>query len=54
VDSLGFDVCWATTDVSALEGQGVVCRLRHFIGVSIPARGFMDVQTQVLGGVDVV
>jgi hypothetical protein len=31
-----------------------VCLLRHFINVYVPVNGFMDVQTQVLGGVDVV
>jgi hypothetical protein len=42
---LGFDVCWATAEVSAREGDGVVCLLRHFIDVVVPAKGFMDVQT---------
>jgi hypothetical protein len=27
--------------------------LSHFINVYVPAKGFMDVQTQVLVGVDV-
>jgi hypothetical protein len=31
-----------------------VCLLSHFIDVYVQAKGFMDVQTQVLGGVDVV
>jgi hypothetical protein len=51
---LGFDVCFATTDVSAREGQGVVCLLSHFIDVYVPAKGFMDVKTQIIGGVDIV
>jgi hypothetical protein len=51
--ALGFDVCWSTTDVSAREGQGVVCLLSHFIDVYVRAKVFKDVQTQVLGGVDV-
>jgi hypothetical protein len=51
---LGFDVWWATTEVSACKGQGFVCRLRHLIDVFVPAKGFMDVQIQVLGGIDVV
>jgi hypothetical protein len=42
------------TDVSVGEGQGFVCLLGHFINVYVPAKGYMDVQTQVLGGVDVV
>jgi hypothetical protein len=51
---LGFDVCWATTDVSTLEGQSVVRFLRLFIDVIDPAEGFVDVQTQIPGGFDVV
>jgi hypothetical protein len=52
---LGFDVCWPTTNVSASrDGQGVVCLLSHFINVYVQAKGFMDVQIQALGGVDVV
>jgi hypothetical protein len=51
---LDFDVCWSTTDVSARERQGVVCLLSHFINVYVLVKGFMDVQTQKLGGVDVV
>jgi hypothetical protein len=31
-----------------------VCLLSYFINVYVQAKGFMDVQTQVLGGVDVV
>jgi hypothetical protein len=31
-----------------------VCLLSHFINVYVPAKGFMDVQTLILGGVDVV
>jgi hypothetical protein len=31
-----------------------VCLLSHFINVYVPAKGFMDVQTQVLDGVYVV
>jgi hypothetical protein len=49
---LGFDVCLPTTDVFVEEGQGVVWLLSHFIYVYIPAKGYMDVQTQVLGGVE--
>jgi hypothetical protein len=30
-----------------------VCLLSHFIKVHFPAKGFIDVQTQVLGGVDI-
>jgi hypothetical protein len=32
-------------DVSAKEGQGVVCLLRHFVDVIVPAEGFVYVQT---------
>jgi hypothetical protein len=42
---LGVDVCWATAEVSAREGEGVVCLLRHFIDVVAPADGFIDGQT---------
>jgi hypothetical protein len=42
---LGFDVCWATAEVSAREGGGVVCLLGYFIDLVAPAKGFMDVQT---------
>jgi hypothetical protein len=41
---LGFDVCWATAEVSAGEGEGVVCLLRQYFDVLVPAEGFMDVQ----------
>jgi hypothetical protein len=44
----------AKADVSARGTQGVVCLRRHFIDVVVPAEGYMEVQTQVLGGVDVV
>jgi hypothetical protein len=50
---LDFDVCREVADVSAREG-GVVCLLCHFIDLVVPAEGFMDVQTKVLGRVDVV
>ena len=39
--ALVFDVCWPTTDVSAWEGQGVVCLLSHFINVNVQAKGFI-------------
>jgi hypothetical protein len=31
-----------------------VCLPSHFSNVYVPAKGFMDVQTQILGGVAVV
>ena len=31
-----------------------MCLLSHFINVNVQAKGFMDVQTQILGGVAVV
>jgi hypothetical protein len=52
--ALGLDVCWATADVSAWKGEGVVHFLHHFTDVVIPAEGFVVDQTQVLGGVDIV
>jgi hypothetical protein len=50
----GFDVCWAASEVSTREGEGVVCLLSHFIDVVVPSEGFMDVQTYVFGGVEFV
>jgi hypothetical protein len=34
--TLGFDVCWATAEVSAREGS-VVCLSHHFIDVVVPS-----------------
>jgi hypothetical protein len=31
-----------------------VCLLRHFTDVVVPAERFMDIQSEVLGGLDVV
>ena len=51
---MGLDFGWAPADVSAKEGQGVVCLLGDLVDVVVPAECLVDVQSQVLRGIDAV